>query len=147
MPGRLPRSGSTTPRLAPPSQPEPVSQDDKTPVPASMPQAAQPRSMQSAPDPRSSPATSPGQSPTAAAIAAAIDPEEINRLVREEVQKAVRDQMLTMVKTVLGDLFQERMMPRLLKYGEDRINTIVASDLQVIMQNAVEAELAKLGHE
>jgi len=81
-----------------------------------------------------------------AAVAAAIDPEEISRLVKEEVQRAVRDQMLAMVKTVLGDLFQERMMPRLLQYGEERINTIVASDLQVIMQNAVEAELAKLTH-
>jgi hypothetical protein len=73
-----------------------------------------------------------------------IDPEDVAQQVRAEVQRAVKEQMLIMVKTVLGDLFKEKMMPRLLKYGEERIENIVATDLQVIMQQRVEEELAKL---
>ena len=73
-----------------------------------------------------------------------VAPEEIRRLVREEVQRAVREEMLTMVKSVLGDLFKERMMPKLLSYGQERVETIVTRDLQVLMERRVEEELARI---
>ncbi len=80
----------------------------------------------------------------AQATAANVDVEEIRRLVREEVQRAVREEMLTMVKSVLSDLFKERMMPKLLSYGQERVETIVTRDLQVIMERRVSEELARI---
>ena len=73
-----------------------------------------------------------------------LDLEEIRRQVRDEVQRAVREEMLAMVKSVLGDLFKERMMPKLLSYGQERVEAIVTRDLQSIMERRVEEELAKL---
>ena len=71
----------------------------------------------------------------------------LNRIVREEVQQAVREQMLGMVRSVLNDLFKERILPRLLKYGEERIETIITTDLQRLMQERVDEELARLTSE
>ncbi len=84
----------------------------------------------------------PGPPPTAAALP--ISKEEIEALVKAEVQRAVREQMLGMVKTVLGDLFKERMLPKLLKYGQDRIEQVVAQDLYRIMHQRVEEMLAQM---
>jgi hypothetical protein len=73
-----------------------------------------------------------------------VDRELLRQLVREEVQNAVRTEMLTMVKSVLGDLFKEKMLPKLLSYGQERIDAVVTRDLQSIMERRVEEELQKL---
>jgi CheY-like chemotaxis protein len=79
-----------------------------------------------------------------AAPLAGVDRELLRQLVREEVQNAVRTEMLTMVKSVLGDLFKEKMLPKLLSYGQERIDAVVTRDLQSIMERRVEEELQKL---
>jgi hypothetical protein len=80
----------------------------------------------------------------AAAGNVSIDHEELRRLVREEVQAAVRAEMLVMVKNVLGDLFKEKMLPKLMSYGQERVEAVVSRDLQSIMERRVEEELARL---
>jgi hypothetical protein len=52
--------------------------------------------------------------------------------------------MLVMVKNVLGDLFKEKMLPKLMSYGQERVEAVVSRDLQSIMERRVEEELARL---
>ncbi len=118
------RFGAQPQRLAQPPVPQ-------APQP---PQAAQPPPAPAAPQRGGSGATA----------LSSLDKAELRNLVRAEVQQAVREEMLTMVKSVLGDLFKEKMMPKLLAYGEERIETIVAADLKQVMERKVEEELARL---
>ncbi|MBH24821.1 MAG: hypothetical protein CMH57_10280 [Myxococcales bacterium] len=127
------------------------------PFAKSGPPAAPARAPARAPTPtpqRAAPAPAPTpqqQQLSAAAVqqaaAAAIDPQLIDQLVREEVQKAVRQQMLSMVRSVLNDLFKEKILPRLLKYGEERIDSIIATELRRMMQDRVDEALAQLTSE
>jgi len=52
-----------------------------------------------------------------------------------------------MVRSVLNDLFKEKILPRLLKYGEERIDSIIASELRRMMQERVDEALAQLTSE
>jgi len=124
--GNRARYGSS---LAPPKRAAPPA-----PPVAAVTKASTPTAPPRVPDAPAPPAASGGN----------LDLEEIRRQVRDEVQRAVREEMLAMVKSVLGDLFKERMMPKLLSYGQERVEAIVTRDLQSIMERRVEEELAKL---
>ena len=91
--------------------------------------------------PRAVPAR-PAEAPGSDGVAS-VDRAELRALVRAEVQAAVRAEMLGMVKSVLGDLFKEKMMPKLLTYGQERVQSIVTRDLQAIMERRVDEELAR----
>ena len=60
-------------------------------------------------------------------------------LTSREVQTAVREEMFAMVKSVLGDLFKEKMMPKLLTYGEERIDAIIESKLTELVERKIDA--------
>lgn len=120
--------------LPPPAR---FGQQQRRPQPP-MPQAPQPPAVAPAAPPAVTPPVHTG------GTGAAFDKTELRNLVRAEVQQAVREEMLTMVKSVLGDLFKERMMPKLLTYGEERIDTIVSEELKRVMERKVEEELARL---
>lgn len=161
----VPRFGAPAPgnRYAHPNaarqplrQPEPAMRQSsgslRRPQPLASPalsQAPQPFSRPGAPAPPAAPpaplsrpvAAQPA--PPAPAAAPAIDPEMLNRLVREQVQNAVREQMLGMVRSVLNDLFKERILPRLLKYGEERIDDIVGKDIERLMHERIDEALAR----
>jgi CheY-like chemotaxis protein len=154
-PGASPAGGARYQHSVP-APPPPPARPGATPLPpparfAGTPQRRQPPAPQpppplQPPTPALPPAVmAPPQVATPpAAPAATLDKTELRNLVRAEVQQAVREEMLTMVKSVLGDLFKEKMMPKLLAYGEERIETIVAADLKRVMERKVEEELARL---
>lgn len=134
-PRRMPSpSAAPSPRFKSPAEPT-------RPSVAAPPRGAGAMQHRQAP----APVPVPAPAPVAPAPAApAINSEEMRRIVREEVQRAVREEMLAMVKSVLGDLFKERMLPKLLNYGQERIESLVARDLQVMMERRVEEELARI---
>lgn len=140
-PAPLPQAPTVTASdVLPPAPPAPASHHDITPVPQTFSPPAPVAPASVTPPPPAMLAQD-----VAAAVRSALSQEDIERIVREEVQQVIREQMLTMVKTVLGDLFQERMMPRLLKYGEERINVVFqGGEFRNLLQQAVADELAKL---
>lgn len=154
LPSRYPAPPSPRSQpIAPPSPPATVA-PTPSPMAAAPPRGvATPMPSVPTPAPMAAPTPVPAPAPVAAPLpdgvvavggGVTIDREEIRRLVREEVQAAVRAEMLVMVKSVLGDLFKEKMLPKLLSYGQERVEAIVARDLQSIMERRVEEELARL---
>ncbi len=136
-----PRPLAVPPRYSPPpsATPEPVrsrlgaGSSARPPVPQA-PSTSAPAASVPAARPRYAPAAPSG-----------VDKAEIRQAVRAEVQTAVRQEMLAMVKSVLGDLFSEKMLPKLLTYGEDRIDSIIEAKLAAVVERKLAADQERDG--
>ena len=73
-----------------------------------------------------------------------MDRAEMESMIREEVQRAIRDELPNMLRNVMGDLFQQKILPRLVKHSEERVNAMLNETLAQRVQEQVRVELEQL---
>lgn len=69
---------------------------------------------------------------------------EIETVVKEEVQVAVKEQLPGLLRTVMGEVFQKKVLPKLLEHGEQRVNSIVENRLDEKIADVVRLEIERL---
>lgn len=69
---------------------------------------------------------------------------EIETVVKEEVQAAVKAQLPGLLRTVMGEVFQKKVLPKLLEHGEQRVNSIVENRLNEKIADVVRLEIERL---
>lgn len=69
---------------------------------------------------------------------------EIEALVREEVKAAVRAELPALLRTVMGDIFQQKVLPKLLERADQRVAAAVESGVNQKIQEQVRTELERL---
>lgn len=164
------RPAAPPPRLPQTSAPSPVQPPRQVPTPAprpalNTPSASQPRIPVSSSQPRivtpdstagarhRSPTpvsglSSPGIAATASS-GSGLSPLPMNRselenLIREEVKKTVREELPGLLRNVMGEVFQQKVLPRLLKHSDERIQTTLREELDARITQQVRQELERL---
>ena len=69
---------------------------------------------------------------------------QIEEIVREEVKVAVREELPGLLRSVMGDLFQQKILPRLVKHSEQRITELLDTQLASRIQEPVRLEIERL---
>jgi CheY-like chemotaxis protein len=108
-----------------------------TPVPQRNIQAPQAGSQ-----PRIDPARH--SAPTSGSGGSGVDRGELEEMIRSEVQRAVREELPGLLRNVMGDLFQQKILPRLVKHSEERVNAMLNENLAKRVQEQVRVELEHL---
>jgi CheY-like chemotaxis protein len=137
----------------PPAPPRPVVVPPRYSPPAATPEPMRPglgAGASALPPVPQAPSSPSAPTPSAAARNApeaphGLDKDEVRQAIRTEVQRAVRREMLAMVRSVLGDLFSEKMLPKLLTYGEDRIDSIIEAKLAALVERKLAADQERDG--
>ncbi|MBA2662768.1 MAG: response regulator [Bradymonadaceae bacterium] len=69
---------------------------------------------------------------------------ELENLIREEVKKTVRDELPALLRNVMGEVFQQKVLPKLIKHGEERIQQTLREELDTRITTQVRSELERL---
>lgn len=69
---------------------------------------------------------------------------ELENLIREEVKKTVREELPGLLRNVMGEVFQQKVLPRLLKHSDERIQTTLREELDERIKQQVRQELERL---
>lgn len=69
---------------------------------------------------------------------------EIETMVREEVKRSVKEQLPGLLRNIMGDVFQKKVLPKLLEHGEQRVDAIVQDRLGEKIREAVRIEIERL---
>ncbi len=69
---------------------------------------------------------------------------ELENLIREEVKKTVREELPGLLRNVMGEVFQQKVLPRLLKHSDERIQTTLREELDSRITQQVRSELERL---
>ncbi len=155
--GSGPQPMTQTP--VPESQPRiPVQSGSQSRVPPSSgPQGSQPRIPSGGSQPRIAsgeaksaprqrqPTPSPGAS--ASSAAPAMSQSEIQEFIREEVKSAVRAELPGLLRNVMGEVFQQKVLPKLLKHSDDKIQKTLDDQLARRISQQVRLELERLLNE
>ncbi len=156
-----PGYGDSEPDLAPTpvyeveSEPEeevPAAYGDSTPLPTPKPATtptSQPRIPADPPQARhgSSPEIPSRQSAPATPAAPAMSKDEIENFIREEVRSTVRQELPGLLRTVMGEIFQQKVLPKLLEHAEQRVRSAVSENLAGQIQHHVRVEIERLLNE
>lgn len=131
-PSRGFNTGTSSPKLdpgppAPAHAPTPMPPTHNTTAPA-----------HGAPSQQSAPAIAAQQS------APGMDKGELEEFIREEVRKVVRDELPNLLRTIMGDLLQQKLLPKILQSAEARIEVVIQEKMQRTVQDQVRAELEQL---
>lgn len=78
------------------------------------------------------------------ASALPINRAELENTIRDEVKKAVREELPGLLRNVMGEVFQQKVLPRLIKAGEDRIQATLEQELESRVTAIVRHELERL---
>ena len=70
--------------------------------------------------------------------------DELEAMIKEEVKNTVRDELPGLLRNVMGEVFQQRVLPKLLKHGEERIQATLREELDTRITQQVRAELERL---
>jgi CheY-like chemotaxis protein len=69
---------------------------------------------------------------------------EIETMVREEVKRSVKEQLPGLLRNIMGDVFQKKVLPKLLEHGQQRVDAIVQDRLGEQIREAVRVEIERL---
>ena len=139
-----PGSLSSPPPLRPSGQSSPnlAAQGSQSRIPAPIPhRGTQPPQLGS--QPRIDPAR-PQQQASGVVATGGVDRAELEALIKAEVQRAVRSELPGLLRNVMGDLFQQKILPRLVKHSEERVNAVLNDNLSRRVQEQVRVELEHL---
>lgn len=138
------------PVATPTPTPTPNRQEDATPMPSASSQPRIPsKPARSASKPDITTGSTPGaqtQSPASGSSSAAsgVSRAEIEALVKEEVKSAVRAELPALLRNVMGEIFQQKVLPKLMEHAEARIKAVVNENLTGQIQKQVRVELERL---
>lgn len=69
---------------------------------------------------------------------------EIETLVKQEVKRSVKEQLPGLLRNIMGEVFQNKVLPKLLEHGEQRVDAIVNQRLGDQIREAVRVEIERL---
>lgn len=115
-----------------PAPPEPVPAPVAEPAPAA-PIVVSPSLEQVAPFLHTPPAS--------ALAASGLSRAEIEKIMRDEIKATVREELPGLLRSLLGEVFQEKVMPTLVKISENRVQTIVHEEMDKRIETRVRALL------
>ncbi len=133
----------------PPSQPQ-MAAPSQTPVPESQPRIPVQSSGQSrGSQPRISsqerkPTPMPGSAPSPMPAGPGMSADEIKALVEEQVKATVKAELPGLLRNVMGEVFQQKVLPKLLKHSEDKIERTLSEQLEGRISAQIRAELERL---
>lgn len=143
-PSRQPMSAGSQPRI--PSATPPRSPSGSQPrIPSgSQPRIATPDVNASSRQP--APASSPMPPATSGSGASALPMgrAEIENFIREEVKNAVRDELPSLLRNVMGEVFQQKVLPKLLQHSDEKIQESLEAQLSERITRQVRLELERL---
>jgi uncharacterized membrane protein YheB (UPF0754 family) len=73
-----------------------------------------------------------------------VDRAELEGMIRDEVKRAVREELPGLLRNVMGDLFQQKILPRLVKHSEQKVNQVLNEQLSQRVTEQVRVELERL---
>lgn len=76
--------------------------------------------------------------------AAGVSQDEIEAMVEDRVKEIVRDQLPDLLRKIMGDVFQERVLPKLLEHGKDQVESVVGDQLDRRIHDEVRRQLDEL---
>lgn len=160
------------PAPAPQQQAQPAPQQQAQPAPQPQAQTVQPTPDQSTPPPRTpTPAPTGSQSrittpdvnassretaqqhtaPAASAstsgsgaIGVGLSKGEMQKMIQDEVRNVVKSELPNMLRTVMGETFQKKVLPKLMSHTESRIESMVSERMQSAIREQVREELERL---
>jgi len=90
--------------------------------------------------------TQPTPAPTSGSgsLNVAMSRSEIEKMLREEVRNVVKQELPGMLRTVMGETFQTKVLPKLLQHTEERVERMVSERLDVAIRDNVRVELERL---
>lgn len=80
----------------------------------------------------------------AASAGPGVDRAELEGMIRDEVKRAVREELPGLLRNVMGDLFQQKILPRLVKHSEQKVNQVLNEQLSQRVTEQVRVELERL---
>jgi CheY-like chemotaxis protein len=80
----------------------------------------------------------------AGAGAAGVSRSEIEAMIKEEVKAAVRAELPALLRNVMGEIFQQKVLPKLMQHAEARVKKVVTESLSGQIQKMVRVELERL---
>ncbi len=92
----------------------------------------------------SSPGIAPAVSSGSGVSPLPMNRSELENLIREEVKKTVREELPGLLRNVMGEVFQQKVLPRLLKHSDERIQTTLREELDARITQQVRQELERL---
>lgn len=142
------------PSHTPPPQPAPAFPSSPTPPPiAPTPAAPTPASASAGSQPRiSTPDVNAStRQPTAAPttqgsgnINVGLSKAEIEKMIREEVKNAVKSELPALLRNVMGETFQQKVLPKLVEHTEQRVEQLISSRMESQIREQVRVELERL---
>lgn len=147
-PPAQPTSHTPPPQPAPafPSSPTPppVAPTPAAPTPAPASAGSQPRI--STPDVNAS-TRQPTVAPTTQGsgnINVGLSKAEIEKMIREEVKNAVKSELPALLRNVMGETFQQKVLPKLVEHTEQRVEQLISSRMESQIREQVRVELERL---
>ncbi len=159
-PAPAPPQRDLTPAPAPMHTPPPFEQQPRpafaqapapTPAPSAPAAGSQPRI--ATPDVNAStrqpvaptqPAPAPTPTSGSGSLNVAMSRAEIEKMLREEVRTVVKQELPGMLRTVMGETFQTKVLPKLMQHTEERVERMVSERLEVAIRDNVRVELERL---
>ena len=74
----------------------------------------------------------------------AVSQDEIEKMIRNRVQAAVREELPGLLRNVMGEIFQQKVLPKLLKHTDDKIGKALDDKLDDKITRQVRMELERL---
>ncbi len=143
-----PAAFEAAPTPAPARQPEPAPfEAAPTPAPARRPE---PAPFEAAPTP--APARAPVQPVQLDEVApvrsgsglSAVPREEIESMIKDEVKATVKAELPGLLRTILGEVFQQKVLPKLMARADQRVEAAVDEGFTAKIQEQVRTELETL---
>jgi CheY-like chemotaxis protein len=69
--------------------------------------------------------------------------DEIKAMIVEEVKEAVRAELPVLLRNVMGEVFQQKVLPKLLKHSDDKIERTLSEQLETRIRAELERLLAE----
>jgi CheY-like chemotaxis protein len=141
--------GATPPPFGGPPSPE--SQPRISTSSTSQPRIAPPDVNASSRQPSPTPAPLPASTPAPVASGShsgmtnlGMSRSELEDFIREEVRKTIRDEVPNMLRNVMGEVFQQKVLPKLVKHSEEKIQETLRQELDTRIAQQVRSELERL---
>ena len=73
-----------------------------------------------------------------------MDRAEIEEMIRDQVKVTVKEELPNMIRSVMGDLFNQKILPRLVKHSEEKVASMLDEQLHNRVRDQVRVELERL---
>ncbi len=92
----------------------------------------------SSPPPATAPATTSGSGPIG------VSRGEIEKMIRDEVRSTVKAELPAMLRSVMGETFQQKVLPKLINHTEERVEKMINDRMETAIREQVRVELERL---